>query len=198
MQLSLPNKPDQYTGPLILALLVLISQAIGLTTLAYDRSLIESSEVWRIITGNLVHLNAPHLGLNLLGVLFLWLLHGDDYRLSHYLIVALTAGLSVTLGLYAINPALDFYAGLSGVLHGLFVWGVILDFLAKRKTAWLLASGLVAKLVAEVWLGGDSATEMLLGAPVVTQSHLYGTVGGLAAGLVLTLAQRATAREQID
>ncbi|MBO6558761.1 MAG: rhombosortase [Pseudomonadales bacterium] len=186
MQFTVPDKPDQFTGPGALALLVLLVQIIGLSTTTYDLPLIEQGEIWRLITGNLAHLNWSHLGLNLLGVLFLWLLHGDDYKVIHYFTVAFVAGIAVTLGLLLLNPAVETYAGLSGVLHGLLAWGVILDFLARRKTAFILAGGLIAKLIYEAYQGPDSASQSLLNAPVIIEAHLYGTIGGLMAGLILT------------
>ncbi len=89
-----------------------------------------------------------------------------------------------TAGLYFLQSDIGWYVGLSGLLHGLFVCGVAIDIEKNRWFGGLLAAGLIVKLTVEGLFGGDTNTAELIGASVVTQAHLYGSVAGLMAALV--------------
>ncbi|MBT7369527.1 MAG: rhombosortase, partial [Gammaproteobacteria bacterium] len=132
------------------------------------------------------HTGSIHVLLNVSGIFVLWLLHGDYYRTLSYLGAALFTGVGTTLGLLLFAPDVFWYMGLSGLLHGIFVWGVARDFQAGKPTAWILAAGLVLKLVWEHFYGGDSSIEQLITAPIATEAHLYGSISGaLLTGILL-------------
>ena len=81
-------------------------------------------------------------------------------------------------GLLLLSP-IQSYVGLSGVLHGLFIWAAIEDIKQKRNTGWLLLIGVIAKICWEQYFGASASTVSLINAKVATEAHLIGaTCGG--------------------
>lgn len=183
MIVALPLKPQFSLGPLILLATVFLLFLSGSATtelLAYDRYALESLETWRLLSGNLVHTNGYHLLLNGAGLFFLWALHGEHYRPMLFIKLFLWCGLGTSLGIYYLSPSLIWYVGLSGALHGLFVWGACMDIRNKIYSGVLLLLGIVAKVGWEQWQGSSDEVADLIGASVAIDAHLYGTVSGLA------------------
>ncbi|MCS3460015.1 rhombosortase [Aeromonas sp. BIGb0445] len=155
--------------------------------IAFNRTLIAQGEGWRIITGNLAHTNLWHLLLNLAGLLVLYALFCDylqSWALPRLLAVL---SLAVGLGLWYGYPHTQWYMGLSGMLHGLFVWGAIQDIRHRRHSGWLMLLGIAIKLGLDHYSGGDGPAAMLIGAKVHIGSHLVGAGAGLVLGLLTLL-----------
>ena len=55
----------------------------SLAYLRYDRSGLMDGEMWRVASAHLVHLNMPHLRLNLLGLLLICELQWGELPLRH-------------------------------------------------------------------------------------------------------------------
>lgn len=188
MIVSLPLKPQFSLGPLLLALFSIILFALGEHTtqlLAYDRYALESLETWRVLSGNLVHTNGYHLGLNLVGLGLLWALHGEHYKPVLFIKLFLWCGLGTSLGIYFFSPSLIWYVGLSGALHGIFVWGACMDIRSKLKSGWLLLIGVGAKIAYEQLQGSNPEVASLIEADVAVDAHLYGAVGGFILFLLM-------------
>ena len=183
MIVALPLKPQFSLGPLILLATVFLLFLSGSATtelLAYDRYALESLETWRLLSGSLVHTNGYHLLLNGAGLFFLWALHGEHYRPMLFIKLFLWCGLGTSLGIYYLSPSLIWYVGLSGALHGLFVWGACMDIRNKIYSGVLLLLGIVAKVGWEQWQGSSDEVADLIGASVAIDAHFYGAVSGLA------------------
>ena len=106
-----------------------------------------------------------------------WILF-QDIALRHYGLLLLTCLLGVGIGIQWLSTDLDFYAGLSGVLHGLLVAGVIITC---KQTPWMsgLALAVVAyKIVQEQWPGYDTSHDLL---PVPVAVDAQGVRAVLAA-----------------
>ena len=73
--------------------------------------------------------------------------------------------------------------GLSGLLHGLFVWGAMQDIRYRRYSGWLMLLGIVIKLGLDFYSAGESPVSALIGARVHIESHLIGSAAGLLLGL---------------
>ena len=180
----LPVKATHSLGPLIvftLALSAFIFDAQISDLLIYNRSLITAGEYCRIISGHFFHSNANHFMLNTAAVALLWALHGEYYSYKNYLLVFMTSAIVCSLGIYWFSVNIELYVGLSGVLHGFFVWGALMDIKYKEKTGYLLLIGVIAKIIHEQIYGASADVEMLIGASVATDAHLYGAFGGLLA-----------------
>ena len=177
--------------PLALAALLVLLQAIGLRdALEYERAAVLRGELWRLLTGNLVHLGWVHLSRDLAGLFLIWALLGLSLGEGSCLWVLLTSSLAVGVGLLAFSPGIVWYVGISGSLFGLFCAGALVQFPEHRLYAGALLLGMAA-IIAWTWHAGALPGETVgLGGNVVPQAHLYGALGGAA----FILAQRAFAR----
>jgi rhomboid family GlyGly-CTERM serine protease len=153
----------------------------------YDRVAIQQGEYWRLVTGHLVHDSWSHLIENLAGVGLVAALFPSDYSLRQWLVLALASLLCIDIAFVWLEPQLEWYVGLSGVLHGLLAAGTVAWW---RFEANVLAVGLTAiflgKMAYEQFFGSlPSASDMA----VVSEAHVYGALGGLVAAVVLWLVQ---------
>lgn len=72
--------------------------------LYFQRQLIQSGEIWRLWTGNLIHTNVWHVALNIGGWGLLLLLAPNSLT-TRYLMLSIAVLMSVVgLGLYSCNP----------------------------------------------------------------------------------------------
>jgi rhomboid family GlyGly-CTERM serine protease len=189
-------KPDQIAGPLVIAGLAIAAQFIGLDALAFDREAIQGEEYWRLLSAHLVHTNDTHLVMSLAGVLALWLMQGDDYNARDYLTAAMTSAVGVSACLYYLDSSVSWYAGLSGLLHGLFAWGVTADLHARRHVGAFLVIGLLGKLLLEQTFGPAPASERMTGYPVVVDANLYGAAFGSLTGAMMLYFRRVVVTGQ--
>ena len=136
-------------------------------------------ETWRLLSGNIVHTNGYHLLLNLSGLTLLWALHGEHYRIGRFLKVFVWCSLGTSAGLYLFSEDLIWYAGLSGALHGIFVWGALMDIMNKMRSGWILLGGVALKVIYEQISGSSAQVAALIDAKVAIDSHLFGALSGL-------------------
>ena len=156
----------------------------------YNRDLISQGEVWRIFTGHFLHTNGYHLLLNLSAILLLWSLHGKFYQYVSYTFLFIITALTTSVGLYIFSPDLHQYVGLSGVLHGVFIFGALMDIKNKDKTGYLLFIGVWLKIADEQYSGASQDVAELIGANIAIDAHLWGAIGGLLFSLSYLLYQR--------
>lgn len=163
-----------------LSLLCVALQGADLTeSLAYQRANIADGELWRLLTGNLMHTNGWHLLMNLAGLWVVTYIHRMHYRASGLLLLLLMLCLMQGIGLYLWVPSLLGYVGLSGALHGLFVFGALSDIGRGWRSGWLLLIGVSAKVISEQTLGASNEVTALIGARVATEAHLIGLISGI-------------------
>src|SRR5690348_170160 len=62
-----------------LLLLPVLAGDAGREALRYDRLGLAHGELWRLLTGHLVHLSFEHAALNSLGLVLMWALFARDY-----------------------------------------------------------------------------------------------------------------------
>lgn len=188
-----------FGGPVLLCVAVLgcwlLAPALT-PRLEYDRSaIIASGEIWRLLSGHLLHTNLQHLLLNGAGLLLLWILHGQHYRTRPFLGATAFTALMTGLGLLWFSPQTDIYVGLSGVLHGLIIWGGCLDIRARWRTGYLLVAGTWIKVGWEQHFGASEATAQLIDAAVAVDGHLWGSVAGTILGLRALLHPAAPSKD---
>ena len=151
-----------------------------------------TGEWWRWLTAHIVHLGYTHAALNVAGLGLMFVLFAPLLSATDWVIGTGVSALIVSLGLVAFSPAIVWYVGLSGVLHGLFVLGVVAMSRSEPMVAIALALGLLAKLVWEQAVGPVPGSELTAGGPVIVDAHLYGAIGGWLASLVSRLSARAS------
>jgi len=144
----------------------------------YQHQLISQGEFWRVLTGHFFHTNGIHLVLNLSGLVLLWMLHGHFYSLKNYSLLFITSAIICSLGLYYFSPEIHQYVGLSGVLHGIFIFGAMMDIRHKDKTGYFLFVGVWLKVAHEQFYGASDQVSNLIDATVAIDAHLWGAVGG--------------------
>jgi rhomboid family GlyGly-CTERM serine protease len=166
---------------LVLAASVVYWLPEGNPLFIYDRDQILNGEVWRLITGHLVHLSPEHFGNNL--VLFAltgcWL----EYRigLPYAWMPALT---SVVAGVYFLFflPDMAHYGGLSGLASVNVVYLCLLES-ARNTTArplWLSMLLLFAAKVGYEILNGKALFVDGTRFEVVPSVHIIGAVVALS------------------
>ena len=155
--------------------------------LRFDRVGIGHGEWWRLLSAHWVHLGAWHLLANCAGLCLLWILYARELRPAHWLLVAGCATAAIDAGLWWLDPTLQWYVGLSGLLHGAWAAGALRQALRPVRLGWVMVVLLALKLLLEHRSG---ASLVVTGLPVVTVAHLYGAFGGLAALAALALARK--------
>ena len=172
---------------LMLALAVAGPRAIE--ALRYERGAIAAGEWWRLLGAHFVHFDLRHLLLNLCGLALLWWLFAADARARDWLVVLLVSALTVSAGLWFLDPGVAWYLGASGMLHGAWAGAALAAWPRWRLESQLALVLLAAKLAFERWQGPLSGG-LDAALPVVTAAHLYGALGGLAAAAALRLWRR--------
>lgn len=168
---------------LLIGLLALGGESVR-DSLRWDRSAIEAGEWWRLWSGNFVHLGLWHAFLNALGVLVLVLLCPESLSWQVWARRILVLSFGMSLGLYFFVPGVTAYVGMSGVIHGLFVLGLMPQVLKKDLIALGCLLYLVGKIGWELYAGAPVSDEAALGGKVLVESHLYGTLSAFVYGFV--------------
>ncbi len=90
----------------------------------------------------------------------------------------LLTSLSLIVGLSLFITNLNGYAGLSGLLHGVFIWGACQDIRTQRAGGRLLLIAGILKISWDLYYGGSAETASMINAPVAVEAHFAGAVGG--------------------
>lgn len=169
-------------GPLALLLLIVGLEAWGdpaSRVLGFQRSALDSGEIWRLVSAHFVHLGPYHLGLNVAGLAAWWLLCAPRWSWKAWLGYLWVLALVVGVGLYVSVPSLERYVGFSGILHGLFVLGLWPAAIRREVISLVALIAVVAKVLIEQLLGVSFSDEEALGARVIVEAHGWGVVGAL-------------------
>jgi len=153
----------------------------------YDRSQVEQGAYWLLLTGNLVHLNWSHWALNMAGLAIVAFFFSAYASIGQWCLVLLISALCVGLGVSLLNVDIQYYVGLSGVLHGLFIFGALREIRKYPLSGYVLFCVLLAKLTWELVNGALPGSEELTGGRVLTDAHFYGAVGGFLCWSLITL-----------
>jgi len=164
-------------GLSLLTLFIMLLPAPIQQRLRFERGAIASGELWRLLTAHLTHLNWSHLLLNLLALWVIRLLFPDGPRLRP--LAFLWLALAISCGLLLFNPEIEWYLGLSGVLHGYLVWLALALARQGDSNGWLLVTLLTGKLTWEQLVGPLPGSEATIAARVVVDAHLYGAIAGV-------------------
>jgi rhomboid family GlyGly-CTERM serine protease len=144
--------------------------------LSYQRDAIAAGEWWRVLTAHFVHLDAGHALLNSLGLVLMWALFARDYSPWRWLAIYSAAALTISAGLWILDPRIEWYVGASGALHGVMTAGTLAHLRRRDLDGWILAVFIVAKLSYEQVVG---SMPFAGNANTLVDAHLYGAIGGL-------------------
>ncbi len=146
---------------------------------ALDHQAGASNLIWRWLTAHFVHFGVMHWLLNMVGLVVIASLNRAFLFSKQGITCFALLCLWVSAGVWWLNPEIIRYAGLSGVLHGLFVLSVIkaAGFSVFMKVA-LIALWSTKVLLEQLEVLDLSTTATLLGVGVAKDAHLYGLICG--------------------
>ena len=174
----------------LISAMILVAGDSARIELRYERSGLDDLELWRLLTGHLVHLGTGHLLLNAAGLLLVALLVGDAFSARAWWLVIGVSVLTIDSVFWFFHPSLEWYVGLSGVLHGMLVGGVVRSARTRPLESALIATAVAAKLLYEQLLGPLPGSESSSGGAVVVDAHLYGAIGGVLSIAILAGLRR--------
>jgi len=184
-------------GLSLVVVAVLAAEFLSWGDILEYRRAVAFAEPWRLLTAHFVHLSFLHALLNGVALLLLGRLFGDRLRTGEFWIVLLAAPVVISLAFWFVLPGLQWYRGLSDVLHAIYFAGcVVWIAAASGRARWLpiaaLLVGTLKVLIEQPW---DSSFPIhaMLHVAVVPQAHLIGAIVGAAAGLVFRGRRKAPA-----
>lgn len=189
--MNLPLSKEHLLGPsscLFVIFLIFFTPLNGL--FEFDRSAIDAGSLWMVVSSQFTHGNLAHLLLNATGVVFIWALHGEYTTATRYWLNLGMLSLLTGVAIYLFALDIHYYTGLSGVLHGVILWGALMDIKLGRKDGWLLLLGVIAKLAWEQFFGASDSIKDLIEANVAVDAHLYGAVCGFLLFLSVDLKRK--------
>jgi rhomboid family GlyGly-CTERM serine protease len=172
---------------LVLGILVAVLQFGGeplRELLAYEREGLQAGQAWRLLSGHFVHLGWSHLALNVAGLAIVVWLVGHVFSGLRWMLIMLLSIAAIDAGLWFLNAEIDWYVGLSGMLHGLLVAGLFVGIANRDREALILSAFVLAKIAWEQFSGPLPGSESTAGGVVIVDAHLYGAFGGLLGALL--------------
>ncbi|MFT4836914.1 MAG: rhomboid family GlyGly-CTERM serine protease [Psychromonas sp.] len=163
---------------ILLTLMLYLFEPEAGKLLAYYHNGIAEGEIWRLISATFCHTNFNHLAMNVAGLIITLVLFIDLFKTIKIFPLIIFCSLFIGLCLFFFDTEVIWYVGLSGVLHGLFSYGVISDVAKKDPWGYLLGAGLVIKVIDEQMFGASQSTVDLIAAEILINAHLYGAIAG--------------------
>lgn len=175
------HRPELWLLAALALLSALLPEGVALQ-FEYQREAIAQGELWRLLTGHLVHFGGRHALADGLGLLILaWAVRDLAWRWGPLPLLLL-----ISAALWLVAPELQSYRGASALV--MLVLALWLRRLWQQQPTWRVGLGLfmvvlALKLVADA-LGLAAAWSTLpAGISVAWQAHLLGfALGWLAAG----------------
>jgi rhomboid family GlyGly-CTERM serine protease len=150
--------------------------------LVYDRAAIGDGELWRLLTGNLVHHSTQHFAYNVVPLLLAGALI-EIQRLRHFLALCALSGTLIGVALYLGKPEIAVFGGLSGIVTAAVTFLCLHGLDKAGPWRWLCRAMLVclaAKIAIEIALGSSILLTVEPGNFVaVPESHAIGAVAAL-------------------
>ena len=132
------------------------------------------SQIWRLITAHYTHFDLVHLFWNLTALCLIAALWWDDFKTLDWALLLLAQPLLFIPWL--VNSGWQNYAGMSGLLHGLFVYGLLRYGYRPVLIKWIMFAGLLGKLIYEqLGMAGLISGESW---QVAVDAHLTGAIVG--------------------
>ncbi len=162
----------------ILVIIFGILDEVATDFLRYERDLLRSGEWWRLLSGHFVHLSWAHLSLNLAGFWLIAFLYGQRIKPIYLLATIFLIALGISIGLLIFSPGVDWYVGLSGVLHGLIIIGALKNLSAEPWPSTFILVGIFSKIIWEQLYAKENAMEHIIGGNIIYDAHFYGAIAG--------------------
>lgn len=154
--------------------------------LVYDKEAIASGELWRLVTGHLVHLSSGHMLLNVAAFFPLaWFLErGLGLSPTRLLSTFFISIFAINAWLFFGLPSLEYYVGLSAYLNSLWALLMLMAWhKSGHKIFLLFLLGDAVKIAFEGFSGTSIFTSLAW--PPVPTAHAVGFLVGVALFLFL-------------
>lgn len=191
------GRMGRYIVPAGIAVLAVVAEVFGeaaRSLLRYDRDGLADGESWRLVSGHIVHLGPSHMVMNVAALAVLALIFGNSMRSRDWLAAAVLSSLAIGGGLYWLSPAVGWYVGLSGVLHGFWAAACVRALAHGERDGLIFTSLILIKLGYETLIGPVPLTGAVAAGPVVEVAHAYGAAGGAVSALAMLAVEAARRR----
>lgn len=159
----------------VIIILYLLGQNI-FDLLMFDKKAILSGEVWRILTGHLVHCTFSHLFWNIVAFIVLGFVI-ETRSLNKFVASLLISWIFVSVWIFFGEKTITAYCGLSGVLTGLLVMAVYIKFKeTNNKIYFFVLLATSCKIIFEIIT--NNAMFSKLSGQVIPGAHIAGFIGG--------------------
>ncbi len=158
--------------------------------LNYHRSAIADGQIWRLLTGHLIHSNLWHLLLNLASLLMIGWLFSQHLTYKFWIIVFTLSALMISFAYYFTAPQFEYYVGLSAILYAVIIIGALLDIKHQPMIAGLILLVVTGRVIWQQIYGTADDLEQLIEQRVAVESHLFGIITGYLLGLILLLREK--------
>ena len=189
--INLDFKPKEFILVGATALIATIIMLLGdeaIHLLRYQHKEVSDGEIWRLFTANFTHSGWNHWLLNFTGLVLI------DYLFQPVLTQLQRAKLLVfcvvlnTVFLHLFMK-LSWYVGLSGALHGFLVGGALLSWSKAKMMNTIIIVVVTIKLVAELGWEINRGTAEFIGANVVEEAHLAGSIAAVIYALIFYIVR---------
>ncbi|VAW55543.1 hypothetical protein MNBD_GAMMA05-2114 [hydrothermal vent metagenome] len=164
----------------------------------FNRNLVEQGDVWLLLSGHIVHLNWSHWLLNMAGLAIVAFFFSSHASLKQWLMVIMVSAVIISAGIWWWMLDIVYYVGLSGVLHGLFLYGALREIRFYPVSGYVLTAVLFTKLLWEFFYGALPGSEDMAGGRVLTEAHLLGAIGGVVVWLAGWLNNQLSLKNGVD
>jgi len=155
----------------------------------FNRAVGEQGDIWLLFSGHIAHMNWSHWLLNMAGLGIVAFFFSAHASVKQWLLVILISACVINMGLWWWMTDIQSYVGLSGVLHGLFLYGALREIRFYPASGYVLVAVLLVKLSWEFFYGALPGSEDMAGGRVLTEAHLLGAIGGISVWLSEWLKQ---------
>ena len=169
--------------PIALACLVLVLQAGGepvYQALRYERAAVLGGQPWRLLSAHAVHLGWGHCLMNAGGLALCAAFAAGTRSWRAWATAIVVLALGVGILLVAASPQATNYAGLSGVLYGLFIWVLAPCAWRGDRVALIVLVAVLARIGWQMFHPPAEGQRALIGGEVMVEAHLYGALCALA------------------
>jgi rhomboid family GlyGly-CTERM serine protease len=193
-QQSLLKNWKLFILPCCISIIAIIIAASGeniTQILRYDaQAIAENQQYWRLFTAHFTHLSWPHLWLNVAGLFLIFLFFASCIQPRYWIMSFIISSFSISILIYFLNPEIQWYVGLSGVLHTLFILGGIADIRMRKWEGISFTIIILAKVIYEQIIGPLPGSEETAGGPVLVDAHFYGTMIGLGLAMIWLISSK--------
>lgn len=158
-------------------------QLANFDSLRYQQNWLSQGEYWRIFTAHWVHVNWKHLMLNGVGLVLCMAITAPEWTIRRWVSYHFVLALGISVLFTLLNPELQWYAGYSGVLYGIYLLAAIDLYQRDKLIGALLASAIVIKIILEQTGGFNVDSSEIIGTPVIIDAHLYGILLAISIAL---------------